>query len=216
MTYLQVPGFFLAECPRPKATSTIWGFVSCLAKTFPEPETPWPWAGDWVCFHTQRRGDAAEWLLLETHPTLAGAWVEIMLGTWIVAKEVWERIISFVLSPPSCFLSGVCPISSHTNALSTAAITQTHLSHVGGSYFHFHNLLCLLGLFSSFKSTYDWARPQFKLENTSRLFQDLLCVYHDLYDLGMGWLLCASSSSDFWDVTLSFYLWRGACSSNFC
>lgn len=58
MTYLQVPGFLLAECPCPEVTSAIWGFVSCLAKTFkfPEPETPWPWAGDWVCFHTEERG----------------------------------------------------------------------------------------------------------------------------------------------------------------
>lgn len=112
-------------------------------------------------------------------PGLRSCWELELLPSWC---ERGSSHLSFF--HPAVFCE-VFVLSDHTPALSTTAISQIHPSHVRGPYFHFHKLLCLLGLFPNFKSIYDWARPWFK--NTSKLSQDLLCVCHGSNGLGMEW-----------------------------
>ena len=155
---------------------------------------------------------------------LAGAWVEIMLGN-LNCCQVGVREDHLICPFPTQLFSGICQVfvlsglslsGSHTNALRTLATSQICPSHVGGSYFHFHKVLCLLGLFSSFQSIYDWARLWFKQKTPQASLRTSFVSVIDLMVWAWGDCFVPALLVIFLAATVPFYLWRGACSSNFC
>lgn len=200
VTHLQVPGFLLAECPHPEVTSlTIWGFAPCLEKTFkfPDPMSMGCWSG--LFSHVEEKGCCILVIAGDSH--LTSLWWVLGLrscwGTWIVVQLVWERIMSFVLLPPSCSLGSVRCLfcQAYLSLAHTPMPRPKYIPPMWEAHNFIFTKCCIYWDFSQV-SIYDWARLLFKLENTSSLSQDFICICRCLNGLGMGWLFCASSPSD--------------------